>query len=236
MGRGAQGKQGRAMPPAAAQHAFTARLFQLALASLALIVSSESASCNAALRSALESAEGAAPPVPRGIDGAVVHTAPKRESEVDEVNSLLDAMHAHAAHANGPSYLALFAPGSVFMGTDPSERWALEEFKQYAGARFAKGQGWRYMVSDRHVAVRGDVAWFDEGLEGEVLGTCRGTGVAVRTATSGINASDGEESVEDGGEYGNWRIAQYSLTMAIRNEVAIDVANINLQKTNGGKD
>lgn len=152
--------------------------------------------------------------------------------EVHEVSALLDALHASASRADGASYLALFAPGAVFLGTDPDERWPLEKFHSYATARFATGRGWTYLVRDRHVTTRGDVAWFDEALEGEVLGACRGSGVAVRGGGSSMSQGGGGDS-----EFGGWRIAQYSLTMAVRNKVALQVAAINAEagarRTNG---
>jgi hypothetical protein len=57
---------------------------------------------------------------------------------------------------------------------------------------------------ERHLARAGDVIWFDELLEGQALGPCRGTGVLLR-------------------EDGRWRIAHYSLTVLVPNEIVEDV-------------
>jgi hypothetical protein len=85
----------------------------------------------------------------------------------DEINSLLDAFHRAAANAKFDEYFGLFAPDGVFIGTDASERWTVDEFKAYA---------------KRHVNVSGDDrhASFDELLDNAALGRCRGTGVLRR--------------------------------------------------------
>ena len=52
----------------------------------------------------------------------------------------------------------------------------------------------------------GAVAWFDELLSHEKLGTCRGSGVLVR-------------------EEGGWKVAQYNLSVPIPNELVYGVAD-----------
>ena len=132
--------------------------------------------------------------------GASAPTADEATAE-----ALLDALHAAASRADADAYFALFDPTAVFLGTDASERWPLDEFRRYAGARFAKGDGWTYDVRERHVTVLGDVAWFDERLQNAKLGACRASGVLLR----------------DGG---GWRVAQFNLAMAIPNDKALEVA------------
>ncbi len=51
----------------------------------------------------------------------------------------------------------------------------------------------------RRIAVRGDVAWFEEDLETQNLGPARGSGVLVR----------GPEG---------WRVAQYVLSITVPND------------------
>lgn len=125
------------------------------------------------------------------------------------VAAVLDELHAAAAAADGERYFALFAPEAVFLGTDATERWPIEAFRSYASARFDTGTGWTYHVVERHVSLSdgGDTAWFDERLHNERYGECRGTGVLVRRG-------------------GRWRIAQYSLTFPIPNEIALDVVRM----------
>ena len=153
-----------------------------------------------AVRDALQAASPAPNPSPNPDPNP--HPAPAPAPTPDQV---LDAMHAASSRADNEAYLSLFAPGAVFLGTDPAERWAGDEFREYAAARFRAGNGWAYDVQRRSVVVRGDVAWFDESLRSAKLGACRGSGVLLR-----------------GGE--GWRIAQYNLMMAIPNHAALEVA------------
>jgi len=123
-----------------------------------------------------------------------------------EVERLLDRLHEAAARADEEGYFELFAPDAVFLGTDPGERWTLVEFRAWAHPWFASGRGWTYHPQERHVQLArdADVAWFDERLLHATYGECRGTGVAV---------------VVDG----RWRIAQYSLSLPVPNELAEDL-------------
>ena len=127
------------------------------------------------------------------------------------VASVLDAIHSASSRADAVGYFAHFAPDAVFLGTDTSERWEMEEFEPYATARFEAGDGWTYDVCERHVRVLGDVAWFDESLENAKLGECRGSGVLLRDSSSSRKK-------------GTWLVAQYNLMMAVPNDVALEVA------------
>jgi hypothetical protein len=119
------------------------------------------------------------------------------------VEATLDALHRLASQADGAHYFALFAPDAIFFGTDPDERWTVDEFRIYAEPYFSKGRGWTYQVLERHVFLddSGDTAWFDERLYNEKNGECRGTGVLRELE-------------------GRWFIAQYSLSMPVPNDLA----------------
>lgn len=119
-------------------------------------------------------------------------------------DEVLDALHARAAAADFEGYFDLYTDDAVFLGTDATERWPVADFREYTRARFATGVGWTYVPLERHLARAGDVIWFDELLEGASLGPCRGTGVLLR-------------------EDGRWRIAHYSLTVLVPNEIVEDV-------------
>jgi pimeloyl-ACP methyl ester carboxylesterase/ketosteroid isomerase-like protein len=121
----------------------------------------------------------------------------------DTPDAVLDDFHDAAAKADFDRYFGHFAPDAVFIGTDASERWTLDEFRAFARPYFDRGQGWTYVKKSRHVAISrdGGVAWFDEITENAKLGTCRGSGVLVR--------------IDDA-----WRIAQYHLTVPIPNDLA----------------
>lgn len=132
------------------------------------------------------------------------------------VAAVLDAFHAAAAKADGATYFDLFVPDSrvsVFIGTDATERWSLDEFRAFAKPYFENGKGWTYAATKRTVtfvpatvtqAAAGagaepTVAFFDELLDNAKYGVCRGSGVLVRIGD-------------------RWRIAQYNLSKPIPNE------------------
>ena len=116
------------------------------------------------------------------------------------VGAVLDDWHAAAAAADEPRYFKHFAPDAVFLGTDGSERWTVEEFRRYAHPYFAKGRAWTFKPAGRHVLISRDgaVAWFDEALDTPNLGPARGSGVLVRIK-------------------GAWKIAHYNLSVPIPN-------------------
>ncbi len=123
----------------------------------------------------------------------------------DAANKLLDSFHMAASKAQFNEYFATFTPDGVFIGTDASERWTVEQFKAYAKPHFDKGRGWTYTVAERHLNVSADGkhASFDEMLDNASLGRCRGTGV--------LRLVDGQ-----------WRVEQYHLTIPVPNELATD--------------
>jgi hypothetical protein len=139
---------------------------------------------------------------------------------------VLDDFHDAASKADGVRYFACFAPGGVFIGTDSSERWTLDEFRAYAEPYFSKGKGWTYVprAGRRHVdfSADGNVAWFDEILDNAKYGECRGTGVLVRVQTGGASNA-----------LGAWKVAQYSLSVPVPNDLMGDV--VKLIRERGGK-
>jgi uncharacterized protein (TIGR02246 family) len=116
------------------------------------------------------------------------------------VAAVLDDWHAAAASADEARYFSHFAPNAVFLGTDGTERWTVEQFRRYAHPHFAKGKAWSFKVVERHIFLPpdGSAAWFDERLATPNLGPARGTGVLVRSN-------------------GAWKIAQYNLSVPIPN-------------------
>ena len=126
-----------------------------------------------------------------------------RTLESFRVASALHDFHDAASTADGERYFGHFAEGAIYMGTDATERWTLEEFRSFAEPYFSKGRGWTYVASERHVYVSedGQTAWFDELLDNSSYGVTRGTGVFVRGTD-------------------RWRMAQYHLTIPVPNELA----------------
>lgn len=128
------------------------------------------------------------------------------ESENTRVEAVLDEFHAAASVADEERYLALLAPGAVFLGTAAEERWAGEDYRAFVHSYFSRGKGWTYVPSSRSVEIAADglTAWFDERLENEWYGECRGSGV--------LQLRDGE-----------WKIEQYNLTIPVPNELAAEL-------------
>ena len=122
----------------------------------------------------------------------------------EKLDILIDGLHQDAHEGNFKSYFERYSPDAVFLGTDKTERWTIEEFKEYAEPAFADGHGWTYKVVERNWGGEGNIRWFDEILFNEKLGHCRGTGVAKL-----IN--------------NEWKIAHYALTMLVPNSIAADV-------------
>jgi ketosteroid isomerase-like protein len=124
-----------------------------------------------------------------------------------QVIKVLNSFHQAAASADGDKYFSLLSDDAVFLGTDASERWNKAQFFDYAKPYFSKGKGWTYHPRDRHVAfsASGHVAWFDELLDNDNYGECRGSGV--------LELIDGE-----------WLISQYNLTIPVPNEMAAEMA------------
>ena len=105
------------------------------------------------------------------------HAAPAGPAAEQAVASALDDFHDAAAKADEDRYFSHFAPGGVFLGTDAAERWDVEAFRAYAHPHFAKGKAWSFRASRRVIAVRGEMAFFDEDLATQNLGPARGSGV-----------------------------------------------------------
>ena len=156
-----------------------------------------------------------------------VAKARQRAAAEAAASRVLDRLHNAASCGHADRYLALFASDGVFLGTDGDERWPVfargqgnaPSFADYVKDRFGRGEGWTYEVLKRHVTLEangpGLIAWFDEDLTNAKLGRCRGSGVLVRKRA---------DSAE-------WAIAQYSLTMAVPNEAASDVARISFSRS-----
>lgn len=126
------------------------------------------------------------------------------------IAQVLDDFHDAASKADFERYFSHWADDAVFLGTDATERWTGAEFRDFARAPFSEGKGWTYRPRDRRVSVdpSGAFAWFDELLDNEKYGECRGSGVlALRD--------------------GRWLILQYNLSIPIPNGMAgVETARI----------
>ncbi len=125
------------------------------------------------------------------------------------MSAVLDDFHAAAAEADSARYFGHFAENAIFLGTDITERWTVEEFRGYAQRPFAEGRGWTYVPRQRHIYISADstTAWFDEILANESFGDTRGTGVLIRTDDS-------------------WKVAQYHLTLPVPNSLIYELVRM----------
>ena len=125
-----------------------------------------------------------------------------RPTQEDMVANVLNDFHDAASKADGDRYFGHFTSDGIFLGTDITERWTVEEFKAYAAPHFSKGKGWTYHPESRNVYLSKDMktAWFDEILSNKNYGRTRGTGVLTK--------------IDD-----QWKIAQYHLTLPVPNEL-----------------
>lgn len=123
-----------------------------------------------------------------------------------EIDRILDDFHKAASAADEARYFGHMTSDFIFLGTDATERWDGAGFRAYAHPHFAQGKGWTFVPRDRHVVVEpdGKTAWFDELLDSVPYGVCRGSGVLRRIG-------------------GEWKVAQYNLSIPIPNELAKEV-------------
>lgn len=124
-------------------------------------------------------------------------------SDEQSIDLVLNNFHQAAANAQAKPYFNLLSQNAIFLGTDATERWSKEEFKAFVVPYFSQGKGWLYKPVERNISVvkQRQVAFFDEILFSESYGTCRGSGLLVKT---------------DQG----WKIAQYNLSIPMPNGIA----------------
>jgi len=124
-------------------------------------------------------------------------------NEEQKIEKSLDRFHQAAAQANAQEYLGLLTDDAIFLGTDARERWNKKQFSAFVLPIFSKGSGWLYEVQERNISLlnRNNIAFFDEILENNNYGRCRGSGVLIKTPEG-------------------WKISQYNLSLMVPNGVA----------------
>lgn len=120
--------------------------------------------------------------------------------EEQAIQNSLTAWHEAAASANYDEYFGLMTKDAVFIGTDATENWQLEEFKTFSKPYFDKGKAWSFTTLERNLYVTPylKTAWFDELLNTQ-MGICRGFGVVKKVD-------------------GSWKIQHYVLSISVPNE------------------
>lgn len=124
--------------------------------------------------------------------------ASKQPLNTAAVEQSIDAWHKAAAQANYENYFDLMTDHAVFIGTDATENWQLEEFKTFSKPYFDKGKAWSFTSLERNVYSANGWVYFDELLDTQ-MGICRGSGV--------MRMQDGK-----------WKIAHYVLSIAVPND------------------
>ena len=134
-------------------------------------------------------------------------TAPSTQ-DADLITNTIDQWHKAAAETKFDTYFSLMTSDAVFIGTDPTEYWNLNEFKSFCKPYFDKGKAWNFTSLKRHIYLNDDhsMAWFDELLNTQMK-ICRGSGVLKK-------------------EDGTWKIAHYVLSMTIPNDYTKEVVSI----------
>lgn len=134
-------------------------------------------------------------------------------SEVkEEINNVLDDWHQAAADANFETYFNLMTSDGIFIGTDATENWQNEQFRQFAKPYFDQGKAWSFSTLERNIYLgeKYQTAWFDELLDTQ-MGICRGSGVLVNDS-------------------GEWKIKHYVPSIAIPNEDVSEVVGIKKER------
>ncbi|WP_339649737.1 nuclear transport factor 2 family protein [uncultured Salegentibacter sp.] len=134
-----------------------------------------------------------------------LNIAAQEKSNIDKV---LTQWHQAAAEANFDKYFSLMTKDGVFIGTDATENWQNDDFREFSKPYFDRGQAWNFTTLERNIYndENSKTAWFDELLDTQ-MGICRGSGVLQKT--------------EDG-----WKITHYVLSVTVPNENVEEVTQL----------
>lgn len=115
------------------------------------------------------------------------------------IEQMLDSFNVAAANADLEKYFGYFTDDATYNGTDATENWTKQSFKEWAKPYFDKKTTWNFKSAKRNVyfGKHEDIAWFEE-LVSTQMKICRGSGVVVK-------------------QDGKWKIQQYVLSMTIPN-------------------
>ena len=132
------------------------------------------------------------PPAPPPANSSLAPPDPDPPSP-SAILTVLDDFYRAAARGDRPAYLALFAPGAVFLGVRPQDHYFLPQLRLL---------GFPFEPRDQAVSFSagGDAAWFDESVVSEDGRPHRTTGVLVRLE-------------------GGWKIAQFSISALVAPKV-----------------
>ena len=116
------------------------------------------------------------------------------------VNAFVDEWHQDAAQAR-PAFFDKIAADGIYIGTDKTERWTKEVFREWAKPAFARPTAWAFTPLHRNVSFTPDrqIVWFDEQVRSS-MGILQATGVVRLTAKG-------------------FEIVHYQLSIAVPNDV-----------------
>lgn len=147
-------------------------------------------------------------PAPVAVTWAQSGTTPQAQRQA--IKAVLTDFHRAASEANGDRYFGHLAADVVFLGTDATERFSLDELQARARPYFSRRIGWTHLPTEQHVflATDSELAWFDERLDSQKFGEMRGSGVL--------------RNVND-----QWKIVQYNLTLSARTTLTAERGDAN---------
>jgi len=130
--------------------------------------------------------------------------APSDADVTSRVNAFVDAWHQDAAHAR-PAFFDKIASDGIYIGTDKTERWTREAFREWAKPAFARPVAWAFTPLHRNVRVSPDrtFVWFDQQVRSS-MGILQATGVMRPAADS-------------------FEMVHYQLSIAVPNEIIPEV-------------
>ncbi|MBZ9786895.1 nuclear transport factor 2 family protein [Psychroflexus sp. CAK57W] len=122
-------------------------------------------------------------------------------AQTEKIDSTIDRWHKAAEEADFNTYFGLMTDDAVFVGSDASEVWNYTKFKAFSKPYFDAGKAWTFIPVNRNVYSdeNQNIAWFDEVLNSDHMGVCRGSGVLIQTKN------------------GEWKIKHYVLSLAVPN-------------------
>lgn len=134
------------------------------------------------------------------------------QNEKKAIDELLDAWHLAASKADFDGYFSKMTDDGVFIGTDATENWQNQEFREFSKPYFDRGRAWSFTAVERNIYLNdtNDLAWFDELLDTQ-MELCRGSGILKK-------------------ENGQWKIAHYVLSIAVPNENVAELIQIKKEK------
>lgn len=123
--------------------------------------------------------------------------------EDEKIGNMVDAWHKAAAVADSAGFFgAFYRAESIYQGTDETERWTRDEMAAWAAPYFQREEAWTFVPDWRNVRFSKDgrIAWWDEQLDSDHMGRCRGNGIAIRTPNG-------------------WKIDHYVLSFTVPNSM-----------------